>query len=97
MAENKRGSIFGFIKLLYGNIIIIVFVLGYLAITLEHNLHIDKLIPALAMMAILWAMIALGHLDVFDIDTVNKQLLPTHIEEALYIIWEKQLRFLSFY
>ena len=64
-------------------IIIIVFVLGYLAITLEHNLHIDKLIPALAMMAILWAMIALGHLDVFDIDTVNKQLLPTHIEEAL--------------
>jgi Na+/H+ antiporter NhaD/arsenite permease-like protein len=35
------------------------------------------------MMAILWAMIALGHLDVFDIDAVNKQLLPTHIEEAL--------------
>ena len=64
-------------------IVIIVFVLGYLAITLEHNLHIDKLIPALAMMAILWAMIALGHLDVFDIDAVNKQLLPTHIEEAL--------------
>ncbi len=64
-------------------IIIIVFVFGYLAITLEHNLHIDKLIPALAMMAILWAMIALGHLDVFDIDAVNKQLLPTHIEEAL--------------
>jgi Na+/H+ antiporter NhaD/arsenite permease-like protein len=64
-------------------IIIVVFVLGYLAITLEHNLHIDKLIPALAMMAILWAMIALGHLDVFDIDAVNKQLLPTHIEEAL--------------
>ena len=64
-------------------IVIIVFVLGYLAITLEHNLHIDKLIPAVAMMAILWAMIALGHLDVFDIDAVNKQLLPTHIEEAL--------------
>ena len=64
-------------------IIIIVFILGYLAITLEHNLHIDKLIPALAMMAILWAMIALGHLDVFDIDAVNKKLLPTHIEEAL--------------
>ena len=35
------------------------------------------------MMAILWAMIALGHLDVFDIDAVNKKLLPTHIEEAL--------------
>lgn len=42
------------------SIIIIVFVLGYLAITLEHNLKIDKLIPALVMMAICWAVIALG-------------------------------------
>ncbi len=42
------------------SIIIIVFVLGYLAITLEHNLKIDKLIPALAMMALLWALIAFG-------------------------------------
>lgn len=41
-------------------ILIIVFVAGYLAITLEHNLKIDKLIPALAMMAIMWAFIALG-------------------------------------
>ncbi|PTX60871.1 sodium/proton antiporter (NhaD family) [Kordia periserrulae] len=40
--------------------IIAVFVLGYLAITLEHNLKIDKLIPALAMMAICWAFIAFG-------------------------------------
>jgi len=40
--------------------IILVFVIGYLAITLEHNLKIDKLIPALVMMAICWAMIALG-------------------------------------
>lgn len=41
-------------------IIIIVFVIGYLAITLEHNLKIDKLIPALAMMAVCWAVIAVG-------------------------------------
>lgn len=40
--------------------IILVFVMGYLAITLEHNLKIDKLIPALVMMAICWALIALG-------------------------------------
>ncbi|MCH2046645.1 MAG: sodium:proton antiporter NhaD [Saprospiraceae bacterium] len=40
--------------------IIVVFVLGYLAITMEHTLRIDKLIPALAMMAICWAMIAFG-------------------------------------
>ena len=40
--------------------IIAVFVIGYLAITLEHNIKIDKLIPALAMMAICWAFIAFG-------------------------------------
>lgn len=40
--------------------IILVFVMGYLAITLEHSLKIDKLIPALVMMAICWACIALG-------------------------------------
>ena len=42
------------------NIIIIIFILGYLAITLEHNLKLDKLIPALGMMAILWAIVAFG-------------------------------------
>ena len=31
--------------------LIVIFALGYLAITLEHTLKIDKLIPALAMMA----------------------------------------------
>lgn len=42
------------------SLIILIFILGYLAITLEHNLKIDKLIPALAMMAIIWALIAFG-------------------------------------
>lgn len=41
-------------------LIIVVFVVGYLAITLEHNLKIDKLIPALIMMALSWALISLG-------------------------------------
>ena len=41
-------------------VIILVFALGYLAITLEHSIKIDKLIPALVMMAICWALIALG-------------------------------------
>ena len=40
--------------------IILVFVMGYLAITVEHSIKIDKLIPALVMMAICWALIALG-------------------------------------
>ncbi|MDB2606935.1 sodium:proton antiporter NhaD [Zobellia sp.] len=64
-------------------IIIIVFVIGYLAITMEHNLKIDKLIPALAMMAILWAIIALAHMDVFEVNTTLKELEPSHIDEIL--------------
>lgn len=41
-------------------LLLLTFVLGYLAITLEHNLKIDKLIPALAMMALMWATVAFG-------------------------------------
>jgi Na+/H+ antiporter NhaD/arsenite permease-like protein len=41
-------------------IIIVLFILGYAAIALEHNLKLDKLIPALAMMAVLWALVAFG-------------------------------------
>lgn len=44
--------------------IVATFVLGYAAITLEHVLHVDKLIPALIMMAVCWAAIAFG-LDSF--------------------------------
>lgn len=64
-------------------IIIIVFLAGYLAITLEHNIKIDKLIPALAMMAILWAIIALAHMDVFEVNTELRELEPSHIDEIL--------------
>lgn len=40
--------------------IVVVFVLGYLAITLEHSLKIDKLVPALVMMALAWTGVAFG-------------------------------------
>lgn len=58
------------------SIIIIIFIVGYLAIALEHNLKLDKLIPALAMMGILWACVAFG-LDGFStwFDSGAHQLL----------------------
>jgi Na+/H+ antiporter NhaD/arsenite permease-like protein len=40
--------------------VLVVFILGYLGITLEHTFKIDKLIPALLMMALAWAGIAFG-------------------------------------
>lgn len=41
-------------------LLILVFILGYLAITLEHPLKLDKTVPALLMAAILWALLAMG-------------------------------------
>ncbi len=48
--------------------IIIIFVLGYVAIAFEHPLHTDKVVPALIMAALCWALIALGSLTVYEID-----------------------------
>ena len=64
-------------------ILITLFVLGYLAITLEHTLRIDKLIPALSMMAVLWAIVSIYHLPVFEVDILSKQLIPSHINDLL--------------
>lgn len=82
------------------SIIIIIFVLGYLAITLEHNLKIDKLIPALAMMAILWAMVALG-IDSFPswFDSAKHSLLDSFSslvhEEKAHLLEETLLHHLG--
>lgn len=40
--------------------IVAVFILGYLAITIEHTIKIDKLVPALLMMALAWAGVTFG-------------------------------------
>ena len=58
------------------SIIIIVFVLGYLGIAFEHSLKIDKLIPALVMMAVMWGINSYFDMTVFEIDTKNKELIP---------------------
>ena len=42
------------------SIIILVFVIGYLSITLEHPLRLDKTVPALIMAALIWAVLAVG-------------------------------------
>ncbi len=64
-------------------ILITLFVLGYLAITLEHTLKIDKLIPALSMMGVLWAIVSIYHLPVFEVDILSKRLIPSHINDLL--------------
>jgi len=41
-------------------VIILIFVFGYLTITLEHPLKLDKTVPALLMAAAMWALLAIG-------------------------------------
>lgn len=64
-------------------LIISIFILGYLAITLEHQLKIDKLIPAIMMMAILWAIISLGGLAVFEVNPELKELEKSYRDGVL--------------
>lgn len=51
-------------------ILIGLFVLGYLAITFEHVLKIDKLIPALIMMVLSWTFVSI------NLDNINAWLTP---------------------
>jgi Na+/H+ antiporter NhaD/arsenite permease-like protein len=82
------------------SLIIIVFVVGYLAITLEHNLKIDKLIPALVMMSLCWALIALG-LEQFPqwFDSAKHTLLDNFgllgHEEKMHVMEETLLHHLG--
>lgn len=75
-------------------LILVIFVVGYAAITLEHNLKIDKLVPALVMMAAAWAVVALSHLPVFEITEHGKE--ATHIDEILLHHFGKTCEILIF-
>jgi Na+/H+ antiporter NhaD/arsenite permease-like protein len=46
-------------------IMVVVFVLGYLAIALEHPLRVDKAIPALAIGTLMWVLYIFGAYDIF--------------------------------
>jgi Na+/H+ antiporter NhaD/arsenite permease-like protein len=49
-------------------LIIALFVIGYLIITLEHPLKLDKTVPALLMASIMWALLGIGfHLGWFSV------------------------------
>jgi Na+/H+ antiporter NhaD/arsenite permease-like protein len=81
-------------------IIVVIFILGYLAIALEHNLKLDKLIPALAMMAILWALVAFG-IDTFPnwFDSAGHKLIEGFtgfsLEERHHLLEETLLHHLG--
>ena len=47
-------------------VMVVVFVLGYLAIALEHPLHIDKAVPALMIGTLMWVLYIFGAYDIFS-------------------------------
>jgi Na+/H+ antiporter NhaD/arsenite permease-like protein len=42
------------------SLIIVIFIVGYLSITLEHPLKLDKTVPALIMASLMWAVLAIA-------------------------------------
>lgn len=45
---------------------VVVFVLGYVAIALEHPLRVDKAVPALMIGTLLWVLYMIGAFDIFS-------------------------------
>jgi Na+/H+ antiporter NhaD/arsenite permease-like protein len=63
-------------------IMAIVFLLGYLAITLEHNIHVDKAAPALLVGMLSWGLYAMFPGDALHVD-VSKPITEIAQEEGL--------------
>jgi Na+/H+ antiporter NhaD/arsenite permease-like protein len=67
-------------------LVILLFILGYLAISLEHPLHLDKTVPALLMAVMLWSILGCGFsAGIFSlVDThgeiLNIQTTPAALE-----------------
>jgi Na+/H+ antiporter NhaD/arsenite permease-like protein len=71
-------------------LVIICFVLGYIAIIFEHPLKLDKTVPALIMGAMCWAFISLGHLDVVGAEhelSSMEEVLLHHIGKVAEILF----------
>lgn len=59
-------------------LMVVVFVLGYLAIALEHKIHIDKAASALVTGMVCWALYVFGMEQIVDINSI-----PAHVMQAL--------------
>ena len=77
-------------------LIVLIFIIGYTAITLEHTLKIDKLIPALAMMVFMWAFISVGNFNIYIVDEALKSLVPADFNETLLHHFGKTTEILIF-
>lgn len=87
--------------------VVCIFILGYLAITLEHQLKIDKLIPALLMMVLTWTIVSIGmseftlwfnpeHGKLMSLSGVNSEARSSLLESSLLHHFGKTAEILIF-
>ncbi len=81
-------------------IMVVVFVLGYLAIALEHPLRVDKAVPALMIGSLMWVLYIFGAFDIFTAglsESWNTYVLGGHghgelgIKEMRHFIVHKEI------
>ncbi len=81
-------------------IMVVVFVLGYLAIALEHPLRVDKAVPALMIGSLMWVLYIFGAFDIFTAglsEAWNSYILDAHghgepgIKEMRHFIVDKEI------
>ena len=49
-------------------LMVIIFVIGYAAIALEHNIHVDKAASALLTGVLTWTVFVFGASDILNVD-----------------------------
>jgi Na+/H+ antiporter NhaD/arsenite permease-like protein len=79
---------------------VVVFVLGYLAIALEHPLRVDKAVPALMIGSLMWVLYIFGAFDIFTAglsEAWNSYIHDAHghgepgIKEMRHFIVDKEI------
>jgi len=73
-------------------LMVVVFVLGYLAIALEHTIHIDKAASALMTGALCWTIYVIGMHDIVDPASIPAHLMQHDAHESvLHYVTHHQL------
>ena len=63
-------------------LMVVIFVLGYVAIALEHNIHIDKAASALVTGVLCWTVYVLGAQGIVDFEAIPNYITSMFFEEA---------------
>ncbi|MCB0660320.1 MAG: sodium:proton antiporter NhaD [Saprospiraceae bacterium] len=73
-------------------IVVLIFIIGYLAIVFEHPLKLDKTVPALMMGSIMWAVLAIGfHYGILDVIDSHGEIfsLKSNLDASAFEVQEE--------